>query len=161
MHCNLCVGHTVFVGSCCGISKNDPLSQEHLCLNTSTGPGAEGYMLLQYKRLIYFDVDGLVLKNMNHLFKLPAAPVAMPRAYWLPQPTMSDQLAVVEPSVSSLHELLHQAEIFGEGLQHLRRARPWCMGWVLQAACGHFNRWALLPVCLLLCAASLMCGMDC
>ena len=87
-------------------------------------------MLLQYKRLIYFDVNGLVLKNMNHLFQLPFAPVAMPRAYWLPQPTMSDQLAVVEPSVSSLYELLHQAEAFGEGLQHFG-----CMGWVLQASC--------------------------
>ena len=90
-------------------------------------------MLLQYKRLIYFDVDGLVLKNMNHLFQLPFAPVAMPRAYWLPQPTMSDQLAVVEPSVSSLNELLHQAETFGEGLQH-----SGCLGnWVLQTSCGH------------------------
>ena len=113
-------------------------------------------MLLQYKRLIYFDVDGLVLKNMNHLFQLPFAPVAMPRAYWLPQPTMSDQLAVVEPSVSSLNELLHQAEIFGEGLEH-----SGCLGWVLQASWGHSNHWALLPVCLLLCAASLICGMVC
>ena len=73
-------------------------------------------MTLQYKRLIYFDVDGLVLKSMNHLFRLPSAPVAMPRAYWLPQPTMSDQLAVVEPSVKRLNELLSQAETFGEGL---------------------------------------------
>lgn len=73
---------------------------------------------MQYKRLIYFDVDGLVLKSMNHLFKLPPAPVAMPRAYWLPQPTMSDQLAVVEPSVNRLDELLHQAETFGEGPHH-------------------------------------------
>ena len=68
---------------------------------------------MQYKRLIYFDVDGLVLKNMNHLFLLPSAPVAMPRAYWLTQPTMSDQLAVVEPSAKALNELLHQAETFG------------------------------------------------
>ena len=69
---------------------------------------------MQYKRLIYFDVDGLVLKNMNHLFLLPSAPVAMPRAYWLTQPTMSDQLAVVEPSAKALNELLHQAEAFGD-----------------------------------------------
>ncbi len=75
-------------------------------------------MTLQYQRLIYFDVDGLVLKSMNHLFRLPSAPVAMPRAYWLPQPTMSDQLAVVEPSGNRLNELLHQAETFGEGLLH-------------------------------------------
>ena len=75
-------------------------------------------MPVQYKRIIYFDVDGLVLRSMNHLFWLPPAPVAMPRAYWLPQPTMSDQLAVVEPSATRLDELLHQAETFGEGPQH-------------------------------------------
>ena len=68
---------------------------------------------MQYKRLVYFDVDGLVLKNMNHLFLLPSAPVAMPRAYWLTQPTRSDQLAVVEPSAKALNDLLHQAETFG------------------------------------------------
>lgn len=72
------------------------------------------FELTQYNRLIYFDVDGLVLRNMNHLFRLPNAPVAMPRAYWLPQPYMSDQLAVVEPSAKRLHELLHQAETYGE-----------------------------------------------
>ena len=77
------------------------------------------FELTQYNRLIYFDVDGLVLRNMNHLFRLPSAPVALPRAYWLPQPYMSDQLAVVEPSAKRLHELLHQAETYGEILRAL------------------------------------------
>lgn len=74
------------------------------------------FELTQYKRLIYFDVDGLVLKNMNHLFALPSAPVAMPRAHWLPQPYMSDQLAVIEPSARALDDVLHQAATFGETL---------------------------------------------
>ena len=96
------------------------------------------FELTQFDRLIYFDVDGLVLRNMNHLFRLPSAPVAMPRAYWLPQPYMSDQLAVVEPSAKRLHELLHQAETYGEILRALNAERnpdvlPECYG---KPGCG-------------------------
>ena len=71
------------------------------------------FELTQYSRLLYFDVDGLVMRNMNHLFRLPAAPVAMPRAYWLDQPFASDQIAVIVPSVFRLHELLQQANKTG------------------------------------------------
>ena len=91
---------------------------------------------MQYKRLIYFDVDGLVLKSMNHLFRLPRAPVAMPRAYWLPQPTMSDQLAVVEPSANRLKELLYQAETFGKGLSYTL--------WVSLVRCCYHNAGVLI-----------------
>ena len=70
--------------------------------------------LTQYKRLIYMDADGLVLRNMDHLFSLPDAPVAMPRAYWLDQPRMCNALAVVQPSAQRLEELLQRARTHGE-----------------------------------------------
>ncbi len=72
------------------------------------------FELIQYRRLIYFDADGLVMRSMDHLFSLPSAPVAMPRAYWLSQPAMCNALAVIEPSAQRLGELLHQAETAGE-----------------------------------------------
>ncbi|CAK0732461.1 hypothetical protein CVIRNUC_000134 [Coccomyxa viridis] len=71
------------------------------------------FELIQYRRLIYFDADGLVMRSMDHLFSLPSAPVAMPRAYWLSQPAMCNALAVIEPSAQRLGELLHQAETAG------------------------------------------------
>jgi hypothetical protein len=37
---------------------------------------------------------------MDELFLLPPAPVAMPRAYWLDQPSLSSQIVVLEPSRS-------------------------------------------------------------
>ena len=72
------------------------------------------FSLTQYKRLIYLDADGLVLKDMSHLFSLPNAPVAMPRAYWLDQPRMCNALAVVQPSAQRLEELLQRARTYGE-----------------------------------------------
>ncbi|CAK0732493.1 hypothetical protein CVIRNUC_000138 [Coccomyxa viridis] len=69
--------------------------------------------LTQYKRLIYMDADGLVLRNMDYLFSLPDAPVAMPRAYWLSQPRMCNALAVVQPSAQRLEQLLQRARTHG------------------------------------------------
>ena len=77
------------------------------------------FELTQYRRLIYFDADGLVMRSMDHLFSLPSAPVAMPRAYWLTQPAMCNALAVVEPSAQRLEELLRQAETAGSRLPSL------------------------------------------
>lgn len=53
----------------------------------------------QYKRVISIDSDGTVLDHMDELFLLPSAPVAMPRAYWMPEKFfLSSQLIVIEPS---------------------------------------------------------------
>ena len=53
----------------------------------------------QYKRVISIDSDGTILDNMDELFLLPSAPVAMPRAYWMPEKFfLSSQLIVIEPS---------------------------------------------------------------
>ncbi|KAF2440103.1 glycosyltransferase family 8 protein [Karstenula rhodostoma CBS 690.94] len=53
----------------------------------------------QYKRVMSIDSDGTLLDHMDELFVLPPAPVAMPRAYWMPEKFfLSSQLIVIEPS---------------------------------------------------------------
>ncbi|KAH7073080.1 nucleotide-diphospho-sugar transferase [Paraphoma chrysanthemicola] len=52
----------------------------------------------QYKRVIALDSDATVLDNMDELFLLPPTPVAMPRAYWLPDYKLSSQIIVIQPS---------------------------------------------------------------
>lgn len=55
----------------------------------------------QYKRVISIDSDGTVLGHLDELFSLPSAPVAMPRAYWMPEKFfLSSQLIVIEPSAA-------------------------------------------------------------
>ena len=51
------------------------------------------FQLEEYARVVYADADGLVWRNMDHLFQLPPARVAMPRAYWLKLGEYSDQIA--------------------------------------------------------------------
>lgn len=71
------------------------------------------FRLSEYKRVIFFDTDGLVMKSMNELFLLPPAPVAMPRAYWLEQPYMSAQITVIQPDAERVAEMLDQARQTG------------------------------------------------
>ncbi|KAF2873976.1 nucleotide-diphospho-sugar transferase [Massariosphaeria phaeospora] len=52
----------------------------------------------QYKRVISLDSDATVRQHMDELFFIPSSPIAMPRAYWLDEPTLSSQLVVLEPS---------------------------------------------------------------
>ncbi|KAL4923780.1 nucleotide-diphospho-sugar transferase [Aspergillus undulatus] len=65
----------------------------------------------EFKRVIHLDSDILVLKNMDELFFLPSAPVAMPRAYWLlpEQKALSSLLLVIEPSYRRFKTLLDAA----------------------------------------------------
>ncbi|KAF2731107.1 glucose N-acetyltransferase [Polyplosphaeria fusca] len=51
-----------------------------------------------YKRVVVLDSDATVRKAMDELFFLPAAPIAMPRAYWMEQLFLSSQMLVVTPS---------------------------------------------------------------
>lgn len=55
---------------------------------------------VQYDRVIHLDSDMTLLQNLDELFFLPEATVAMPRAYWLlPESrTLSSLLAVIRPS---------------------------------------------------------------
>ncbi|KAI6768638.1 hypothetical protein HG531_010827 [Fusarium graminearum] len=54
----------------------------------------------QYSRVLSIDSDAMILQNMDELFLLPPAPVAMPRAYWmLPDADMlSSQVILIQPS---------------------------------------------------------------
>lgn len=59
------------------------------------------------------DSDGLVMKKMDHLFQLPAAPVAMTRAYWLDQPYYNTQLLVIQPDLSTFEALVATSKQLG------------------------------------------------
>ena len=53
-----------------------------------------------YDRIVYLDVDTLVLKSLDTLFELSFhEDMAAPRAYWLPQPCITSLLMVVKPSM--------------------------------------------------------------
>ncbi|KAI2486698.1 Alpha-N-acetylglucosamine transferase [Pyrenophora tritici-repentis] len=52
----------------------------------------------QYKRVISLDSDATVLDHMDELFLLPSTPVAMPRAHWFDDFSLSSQVIVAEPS---------------------------------------------------------------
>ena len=57
------------------------------------------FQLSQYQRVVYLDADSLPLTNLACLFEVPfSEPVALPRAYWLPQPCGTSALMVVRPS---------------------------------------------------------------
>jgi len=61
----------------------------------------------QYDRLLHLDSDATVLQNLDHLFLLPPTPVALPRAYWLPNPTtLSTQMMLVQPSTKEFARIM-------------------------------------------------------
>ncbi len=49
---------------------------------------------------------------MDELFKMPPAPIAMPRAYWLnpDERTLSSQVVLLEPSQFELDRLMHRMD---------------------------------------------------
>lgn len=61
----------------------------------------------QYDRVISLDSDATVLQPMDELFLMPSAPVAMPRAYWLDDNSLSSQLVVIEPSEFEFKRIQH------------------------------------------------------
>jgi len=63
----------------------------------------------QYERIMHIDSDVTVLRNLDDLFLLPKAAVAMPRAYWsenIPLP-LTSLVVVLEPSVSEFRALIN------------------------------------------------------
>lgn len=75
------------------------------------------FELTTYDRVMHLDADLTLLRNLDHLFLLPPAPVAMPRAYWAdlpsPDPNQASQpwpltslLLLLQPSHSELKILL-------------------------------------------------------
>ncbi|RJE26547.1 hypothetical protein PHISCL_01160 [Aspergillus sclerotialis] len=66
----------------------------------------------QYERVIHLDSDITVLQNMDELFFLPPAQVAMPRAYWsLPKTKqLSSLMIVIQPSSREYNALMDAAK---------------------------------------------------
>lgn len=60
--------------------------------------------LTQYSRVIAIDSDIALLQNLDELFLLPPAPIAMPGAYWYDStsPPMTSLLMVLQPSLTEL-----------------------------------------------------------
>jgi hypothetical protein len=65
----------------------------------------------QYDRVLSLDSDATVLQCLDELFLLPPAPIAMPRAYWLWNPSekhfeLSDQLLLAETSETEFSRVM-------------------------------------------------------
>lgn len=60
------------------------------------------FELVWYDRVLHLDSDITLLKNLDPLFLLPPAPIAMPRAYWSDMPMRSDDQAQPWPLTSLL-----------------------------------------------------------
>ncbi|PKY03740.1 nucleotide-diphospho-sugar transferase [Aspergillus campestris IBT 28561] len=72
----------------------------------------------EFDRVIHIDTDATVLNNMDELFFLPSAKVAMPRAYWALPDTkqLSALVVVIEPSYREYTALMDNAgaAIYGQ-----------------------------------------------
>jgi hypothetical protein len=56
--------------------------------------------LAQYERIVYVDADALPLKSLDDLLSWPLTQaMALPKAYWLPQPQWTSALIVAGPSI--------------------------------------------------------------
>lgn len=60
------------------------------------------FELTPYNRVLHLDADLTLLRNLDHLFLLPSAPVAMPRAYWADVPSPDPNLSQPWPLTSLL-----------------------------------------------------------
>ncbi|WDK22833.1 glucose N-acetyltransferase [Colletotrichum graminicola] len=69
----------------------------------------------QYERVLSLDSDSTLLQNVDELFLLPPAPVAMPLAYWLypEKDILSSQVMLVTPSAAEFARV--KAEIDSAG----------------------------------------------
>ncbi|KAK1962496.1 glucose N-acetyltransferase [Colletotrichum sublineola] len=61
----------------------------------------------QYERVLSLDSDSTLLQNVDELFLLPPAPVAMPLAYWLypEKDILSSQIMLVTPSAAEFERV--------------------------------------------------------
>lgn len=73
------------------------------------------FELEEYERVLHLDSDITLLQNLDELFSLPPAPIAMPRAYWTDLPPgqwpLSSLLMLLQPNAAEtkhMYELLQQ-----------------------------------------------------
>ncbi|EGC33711.1 hypothetical protein DICPUDRAFT_154205 [Dictyostelium purpureum] len=64
------------------------------------------FKLIDYKRVVHLDADTYLLKSLDHLFELPDATLALPRAYWLGQPFATSLLMVIKPSYKLYDDII-------------------------------------------------------
>ena len=64
----------------------------------------------QYDRVLSLDSDSSLLQHMDELFLLPSVPLAMPRAYWLPQPHLTSGLLLIQPSTNEFARIQEAIE---------------------------------------------------
>ncbi|KAK4164899.1 glucose N-acetyltransferase [Cladorrhinum sp. PSN259] len=79
------------------------------------------FELTEYSRVLAFDSDALVLRNMDHYFQAPRAALAVPRAYWLNEKTanISDQVLgshvmLLEPNEGRFQRMVNEARTSGD-----------------------------------------------
>ncbi|KAJ5179401.1 Glucose N-acetyltransferase 1 [Penicillium capsulatum] len=84
--------------------------------DTSTAK-LNAFAMVQYDRVIHLDSDVILLQEMDELFFLPSAIIAMPRAYWLlpQQRSLSSLLAVIQPSHREYKDMLGAIEATQNG----------------------------------------------
>lgn len=65
-----------------------------------------------YRRILQIDSDTLILQNLDELFFLPSAQVAMPRAYWnYPEnQKLTSLLVLLEPSYNEYKALMEKVQ---------------------------------------------------
>ncbi|EXK76616.1 hypothetical protein FOQG_18651 [Fusarium oxysporum f. sp. raphani 54005] len=50
------------------------------------------------RRILTLDSDQLILKNLDHLFRLPSTPFLAPAAYWIDKDFLTSALMLIEPN---------------------------------------------------------------
>ena len=68
------------------------------------------FNMTQYERVIFLDVDVLVLKPLDALFRLPDVPIASPIAYWLDPPMFTAAFLVIKPNVTLFDVLVKKTD---------------------------------------------------
>lgn len=103
----------------CKLLKHDPTEVSLTDCGTATWASSFTKLLVfnqtQYDRVLSMDSDSTVLQNMDELFLMPPAPVAMPRAYWLdtrPQ-TLTSGVLLVQPSHDEFRRIQARVETAG------------------------------------------------
>ncbi|KAH8695268.1 alphaN-acetylglucosamine transferase [Talaromyces proteolyticus] len=70
-----------------------------------------------YRRILQIDSDVLILQNLDELFFLPSAPVAMPRAYWdySNNHQLTSLMLLVEPSYIEYKSMMDKVQAVEAG----------------------------------------------
>ena len=69
------------------------------------------FKLTQYDRVLFMDSDSMPLRNMDHMFMFPDAPIVAPCSYWEPeqQPKLTAWIILIQPNNDSFDRLIKRA----------------------------------------------------